>query len=112
MYCSKCGVENSDMADYCKGCGSALRSSDEWGRDFGPPSEGSPIFGILFALFVCAMAFSGFSRIIGFPWEFPWGFPWDFPWGFPWGFPWIPRFMLTPILIIGLIFLAIFMYRR
>ncbi|MBL7079836.1 hypothetical protein ISS39_05880 [Candidatus Bathyarchaeota archaeon] len=102
MYCSRCWVENSGRADYCKGCGSALRSSDDWGRGdrFGPFDDGSPLFGILFALFVCAIIFSGFTRVIGFPW------------GFPWVFPWIPGIMLTPFLIFGLIFLVIFLSRR
>ncbi len=102
MYCSKCGVENSDQADYCKGCGSALRSRNDWRRGgrYGPFNDGSPVIGIIFALFICAAIFSGFVRIIGFPW------------GFPWGFPRIPGFIHTPILIIGLIFLAFFMSRK
>ncbi len=98
MYCSKCGIENSDQADYCKGCGAALRSGADWGRGstIGPFDEGSPIFGLLFAMFICAAIFSGFARVIGFPW----------------GFPWIPGFIHTPTLIIGLIFLAFFMSRK
>ena len=98
MYCSRCGVENSERADYCKGCGSALGSSDDQGRGnrFCLFGDGSPLFGILFALFVCAIIFSGFTRAVGFPW----------------GFPWIPGIAFTPLLIIGLIFLAVFLSRR
>jgi ribosomal protein L40E len=45
VYCSKCGVENPDVAKYCSKCGADLKAlqtenrAREWGEEFGEKME-------------------------------------------------------------------------
>ena len=48
VYCTKCGTENDEAAQYCKKCGGKLEGTrkksfekrmEEWGEDFGKRAE-------------------------------------------------------------------------
>jgi len=48
VYCTKCGTENEEAAEYCKKCGGKLEGTrkksfekrmEEWGEDFGKRAE-------------------------------------------------------------------------
>ena len=93
VYCSKCGADNADDAQYCIKCGAFLgissekdfgRRMEEWGEQFGQRAEkwgeqfgkgdacfglphGGTIVGILFGMIIILL---GLFWITGFNWEY------------------------------------------